>query len=385
MGVALELLVVALSGRALAASARRAGMVPHVIDGFADSDTAAQAASLHRLPLRGGGLDGEALLHVLTRYPAGIPLCPGAGLEDQPELIAALERRGPWLGSPASAYSRVKQPQWLFPLLADLGVPHPSWSLSGPPPGAGPWLLKRIGGCGGGHVQDWHGGAAPAPGHYLQRRLPGRSLSALMLADGRDNRVLGFNEIWTAPAAEAPYRYGGAVRLPRMSAGVQKRIEELAAALVEASGLRGLWGLDFLLAEDGGIAVLEINPRPTATVELHEGRGSLLPAHRAACEGRGLTEIPRPETRVRAQAILYSERNWTVPWTMVWPQWTADRPVPGSRLPAGGPVCSAFAEGEDPATARRRVELRLQHVARLFGLPPASPDAASGARRVFFV
>src|SRR5437667_221854 len=90
--------IVAASGRALAASARRGGYLPLVIDWFGDSDTLALCAAHAGLAdglargMTAGGLDA-AMAAVTTGYqPLGI-VC-GTGFEDRPELLERLARHG---------------------------------------------------------------------------------------------------------------------------------------------------------------------------------------------------------------------------------------------------------------------------------------------------
>jgi predicted ATP-grasp superfamily ATP-dependent carboligase len=41
-----------------------------------------------------------------------------------------------------------------------------------------------------------------------------------------------------------------------------------------------------------------------------------------------------------------------------WPDWCADLQAAGSRVEAGGPICTIRAAADDPAQARRLVEHR---------------------------
>src|ERR1700738_4009370 len=85
-------LIVAAPGRALAASARRAGYLPLVADYFGDDDTVALAHAHARLD--GGLTHGMRRTQVLealrqlagTSAPVGVVY--GSGFEDRPELLA---------------------------------------------------------------------------------------------------------------------------------------------------------------------------------------------------------------------------------------------------------------------------------------------------------
>src|SRR5262245_27547081 len=144
-------LIVAVSGRALAASARRGGYVPLVADFFGDQDTIAVAAAHVRLC--GGlqrGMRRDNILPALESLaarlePTGI-VC-GTGFEDRPELIGSIARRWKLLGNPSEVVARAKDPLGLWKLCCSNGVAHPD--ISFPPPSDPINLLrKRKGGTG---------------------------------------------------------------------------------------------------------------------------------------------------------------------------------------------------------------------------------------------
>ena len=210
------LLLVAISGRALAAAAARAGFVPLVADFFADADTAALAHACARIEGElGAGLSWPQLDAALTALTEAAPapitgLVYGAGFEDRPELIAKLAKRWTLLGNDAHTVARIKAPEQFFAVLDALGIPHPRTVMDAQAAKPG-WLAKRRGGAGGGHISSSFTPQANAS-LYFQERVRGRSVSALFVANGKDARVLGFSEQWTAPMRGRPFRYGGAVR-----------------------------------------------------------------------------------------------------------------------------------------------------------------------------
>jgi predicted ATP-grasp superfamily ATP-dependent carboligase len=350
------LLILALSGRALAAAARRARDPAFVIDGFADLDTAQAALACRRVPLTadgllGGGLAPEPLLAAVARWrrrAGGIVY--GAGFEHAPALLAALAKLLPLIGNGPELVARVKDPMGFAALLATLSLPHPETRLDAP--AGGDWLRKRVGAAGGAHVAR----AAKDTrrrGFYYQRRVEGRPVSALFLADGRDARVIGFSAQWPDGCAAAPFRYGGCagpLRLPRAVAGA---IGDACTALTAATGLRGLNSLDLML--DGArFQILEINPRPGAALDLFGGaRGmALWRLHREAVEGRLPPKDRRPRG-IRAASVLYAPAALALPDPFAWPSWSADRGRPGSTIASGAPICTVRASGASVAAARQ--------------------------------
>src|SRR5262249_19163308 len=141
-------LIVAASGRALAASAHRGGFVPLGADFFGDQDTIAVGAAHVRLC--GGlqhGMRRDNILPALEslaarREPTGI-VC-GTGFEDRPELISSIARRWKLLGNPSGAVARAKAPLGLSKLCCGNGIAHPELSFS-PPSEPANWLRTRKG------------------------------------------------------------------------------------------------------------------------------------------------------------------------------------------------------------------------------------------------
>ncbi len=352
-----ELLIVALSARALAQSARLGGFTPRVLDGFADLDTRALADNWRQVPLRAGGFAAAALLAAADDLDPEqrLPVVCGSGFENRTRLLARLCRRRPLLGNTPATIRSIKQPRRLAALLARLDIPHPEMDettrvgrvsrASGVTHRAHPtdWLIKRAGASGGAHIRP--GNARLRRGDYRQRRVAGQSLSALFLADGRRACLVGCNQTWHDASDPArSYTYGGALSLApyQVPGAVRAALPGILDRLVEASGLVGLCGVD-LIVDARHWWLIEINPRPPATMELHEPDTGLLALHLDAVRGR-LPNHPPTSAGCSGHAILYAPRRLHVP-EYDWPDWISDRPVPGSLIGAGHPVCTLHASG----------------------------------------
>src|SRR5579875_2259996 len=154
------------------------------------------------------------------------------------------------------------------------------------PDGAGGetrWLRKpRLGGGGRG-VRPYRGGPLAA-GEILQRYVAGLSCSAVAIADGRRALMLGVTEqLHLRPG----FRWCGNVVPPRLPATelaeLEGQLRAVCAQAAERFGLRGAFGVDAIW--DGHRTwVLELNPRPTAALELF-GRGTFH-AHVLGARGR---------------------------------------------------------------------------------------------------
>jgi uncharacterized protein len=353
-------LIVSVTGRALAASAVRGGCRVAVLDCFADRDTRSLAITCRSVARSSGPrFDQRLLLQAADRLArrAGDGLVYGSGFEGRTGLLARLAGGRRLYGNQPEVVAAVRDPAAFFPLLRRLGIPHPEVRLAAPANPTG-WLLKRPGGAGGAHVRHADG-SPPSKAAYFQRLESGRTLSALFLADGRRAQVLGINRQWTSPERPGlPFLYGGAVggiRLPRRIDG------ELRAgldALVAAHGLIGLNGLDFILRGDRWLA-LELNPRPTATMELYDGDypSGLFSWHLRACQGELPSAAATPRT-IRAHAVIYASGPCQVDAGVNFPRWCRDIPMPGTCFKAGDPICSIHAaaadEGSVLALLRRR-------------------------------
>ncbi len=379
-------LLVALSGRALAVAARRAGRQGYVLDLFGDTDT--RSHSLDSIVVAGSlehGFDESALLAAAERLaPAGsqVGLVYGAGLEDRPDLIARLSRGRQLYGNRPETVATAKDPRAFFAMLERLGVPHPETRFA-PPADLENWLVKRIGGSGGAHVAPAASATGRVRDRYYQRRLPGRPIGASFLADGRRAFLLGFSEQWAwSRGDEDSFRFGGALQPAPLHPGVVEAMPGLLDAIVPEIGFVGLNSLD-LLVDGDRFAVIEVNPRPGANLDIFDGSdpAALFGLHLRACDGELPTSWRAPQ-QATAMAVVYAERPSRVDPKPQWPDWVADRPAPGARIEPGAPVCTVLAAA--PTVDLLRPLVRWRVAAILAGLladdataPPCS--AAAGA------
>jgi predicted ATP-grasp superfamily ATP-dependent carboligase len=359
-----RLLIAAISGRALAAAARRAGYAPLVADFFCDTDTVALAERTAKLPgdLR-SGIDGAAIADVLRRLAGRdepVALVLGSGFERQPGIVDELARHFPIAGNRTEAIRRVKDPQILAADCAALDIPHPAFRFDTPPDPEN-WMAKAVGGAGGVHVAP-ASGRPPAPDRYFQRFVAGQSVSALFVASGNSARIVGFSRQWLSPAPGSPYRYGGAVRLRRFQRSDAEKIGGWLSALTRRAGLVGLCSADFIRNADG-CHLVEINPRPGATLDIFDSEEApLMEAHLRAARGEPY-RLPRFANSM-ASMITYASRAVPEFPPIPWPDWTADHQSPGTRLTAGDPVCTVFARGASAGTTERAVRTHARQLQR---------------------
>jgi predicted ATP-grasp superfamily ATP-dependent carboligase len=364
-------LIAALSGRALAACARRAGYRPLVADLFGDLDTQELAEASERVPgSLTRGFEQRALLASLGRLAAGRPVIgvvTGSGFEDRPRLLHAVAASHLLMGNPPNIVTAIKDPFAFAETCARAGVPHPD--IRRDRPAGGVWLGKRAGGSGGVHVTASTRRVTAQHGRYYQRHVPGEPVSAAFLAAGGACRVLGLSRQWPDPTPRHPFRYGGASRPAPVTQARAAEIGAAVARLVSHTGLRGLNSVDFLVREDG-FHVLEINPRPGATLDIFAGQqGGLFRWHLDACRGV-LPDVAPTWPGAAAAATVYAQAEIRLPPDFVWPAWAADRQPPGQPVPSGAPLCTVLAEAADADTAERLTRDRAAEIlARAKGAP----------------
>ena len=380
------ILVVAVSARALTEAVVRSGRPVLAVDLFGDADTRAAALDVAVVP---GSLDdGPDLAAVIAAgdrlaavhgEPAGVIV--GSGFEHRPDALAELGARWPLIGCPPEAVAAVKDPARLAALCATRAIPHPEIAATPPADPTG-WRVKRAGGSGGGHVAQATAAAtasdastsaagadAPSPtSRYFQRRVCGRAMSATVLCDGDGARLVGFCTAAFAPTPAQPYRFGGLAGPVAVATTLAAEITAAADRLARATGLRGLVGLD-LVVDGARWWLIEVNPRPTAALDvLDRGTPPLMALHIAASEAmpatgeRQATGVPAawtPPTTTAATALVYAPADG-VTIAADWPDWVADRPLPGTAIPAGAPICTVRAKGDDAGARTTLLELRAR-------------------------
>lgn len=362
------------------------------IDLFADRDLRGVCQQTQRLEASGYP---EGFL----RRAAGMPAAPVAycgGLENHPELIRQLAATRPLAGNGPTQVSCVRTPERLADVVRRAGCRFPVTVLDPAGlPADGSFLCKPLASAGGQGVVHWYGQSTQPrnSGWCWQQCMSGQLLSvSLVLASGRADllgvcrQVAGYRGI-----AGGRFRFRGAVELPpawvARQDGLVERLKQLGSLLATEAGLVGLVGIDFILprnSPDKIPVVLEVNPRPTASMELIEQRvgQSLAVRHLAACG------LPTPAVRAGqpggtgttwAKEIVIARQAGTIPAT--WDQqveaalaetrtaaegdWPllADRPVAGTQVKPGQPVVTVFAAAQTPAEALRRVRYRAQRIA----------------------
>jgi len=379
--------VAGLSARLLAESGRSAGIPVLALDLYGDRDTI-------RASRRWRGIgDAEAMrispdalvaaLKAARRSGELAGWVPGGGFEAEPALIERGAAAAMLFGNPACVWRRVKTPSIFFVRLTALGIPHPETRADPPAEGEG-WLRKCANGTGGWHVEPLECAIGPAPaGCFHQRVAPGVPMSALFIANGSDARIVGFNRQLVGAISDRPYVYRGVIGPVAVAARMAARLGDAIRALVAEFGLVGLNSLDFM-ANGDDFSVLEINPRPSSSMALHDDAvaGGLLHAHVEACRARRLPPRdfhPTHRTLIRGCETVFADGPLrlvagAIDWLERRP-WCHDIPAAASTLAAGQPICTVSADAADADTVAGLLAIRRDAViATITSFPEQAHD-----------
>jgi predicted ATP-grasp superfamily ATP-dependent carboligase len=345
------LAVAAVSARMLAEAAARDGHEVIALDLFGDADT--RRASARWLPigeppsLRIDAACVLAALDELARRGDVIGWVAGSGFEGQAALLEAGAQRLPLIGTAPRDVQRVRDPAAFFATLAAQGIAHPEVRSSRPVVATG-WLLKDAHACGGWHIRrlrDVNDTADFAASWYFQREAPGVPMSATFIANGHDARLIGINAQGVRRFGTRPYAFCGVIGPVELAAGVAQHVADAVARLTRSFELRGWCGLDFLLDGDD-VAVLEVNPRPPASLSLYGGQGAMN-AQIEACLRGDVQVFAAGE--VGGIEVVYARRSLRVgpegARALAEDPHVHDLPAAGASFTAGDPVCSLSARG----------------------------------------
>ena len=363
------ILLVSVSARMLAELAVRARHDVVALDRFGDLDLQRLCPSVSVLRDLGGQGGISALVKAAEKIPAP-SVVYGAGLENQPGLVARLASGRHLLGCTRKTLERVRDPATLAASLHSAGLAYPSTFAAHDAPRRAErsrrWLRKPVRGGGGRGIREWRGGALSGE-VVVQERISGLPCSAAAVADGRSAIVLGVSEqlIGHRRVGARGYAWCGNLVPPRLGEAQRRALTVAARAicahLASAFGLRGLFGVD--LVWDGERAwVVEVNPRPTGSLECIEAAHEVgvFSAHLDGCAGRLPSIAPAAMARQAAgKAILFATRDVRVGDPGGWPaRGIRDVPHPRERIAAGHPICTLVSVQRSPEAVLADLEAR---------------------------
>jgi len=379
--------IVGASVRALAASATRADWAVYAADLFGDVDLTALACESRRVANYPSSLADAA-----ATCPSG-PWCYTGALENHPELIDSIAAVRPLAGNSGTTVRRVREAAILGPALQAAGLRFPeTHAAPAGLPTDGSFLVKPRASAGGRGIRRWtvaeaatHRDREPAAAARVwQRFVAGVPLAAAYVIQAGSAVLLGVSrqlvgEVW---CNARPFAYCGSIALPieQLPGITVDQLARIGTLLAGSFGLMGVVGADLVMDSAGHITLIEVNPRPTASLELIERAhgSSIAGLHLAAC---GYAPTSPQATFVAtpahwSKAILFAPRDlasddrliasldqMSAAWSGSdgWPA-LADIPQPGQTIESGSPFITIFARGESADDSHARLLDRTQAV-----------------------
>ena len=355
------LLSLGVCARWLVQSLKDSGYQLSAGDLFADLDTA-QFAEAHCV----ASLDELPLLERKLKPDFAIM---GSGFETHLDVAAEIASTTKLLNSPVNSVRHVRDPWTLQDFARHKSIRFPKTFRNSEQWVAGEsFVRKELNRAGGAHVcrDDF---SLATDNSYRQTWVPGIPMSASFLVGVDGFRVLGiFRQLLgeSAFGCQLPFQFAGAIGPLQMSESVQGQIGHIGESLAHEFGLKGLFGIDFVLDSAGHAWLIEVNPRPTATMELmeHTSGGSLMGEHLRAF---GLSVHRLAQTRpqlslVAAKAILFWKQATPLVvddalCDLLMEAWQsgeiADVPSIGTEIHLGQPIFTLFGNGESELNAEQ--------------------------------
>jgi predicted ATP-grasp superfamily ATP-dependent carboligase len=379
--------VVGASARAAVGSLLRAGFAAWAADLFTDRDLK-RTAPCARCPADDYP---DALPRLADTFPPG-PVIYTGGLENRPDVVRDLAARRPLWGNPPAVLEAVRDPFRLLDILHGKAFAYPRVRPADGTLPAGRWLRKPRRSAAGLGIRPAGPQDRPSTSHYLQEYVAGPAMSAVFASTATRCVLLGVTEqLVGEPWLHAPpFRYAGNIGPLAIGWDLSSELTLLGYRLVIATGIRGVWGADFI-SHDGRAWVVEVNPRYTASVEVLELGGRVAafgdPTPDPSPEKRGESTPPSLPGKGAGglgpphvgKAIYFAPRPVVFPASGPWDAdlagefhpWRrpafADIPEPGEVVEVGSPVLTFFAEGSTADECRSRLQSTAADLDHLFG------------------
>jgi len=431
-----RVVVIGASCRAAAQGIRRAGVSRiEARDEFLDADLL-EVAQVCAATIAQPGSETQEL----DAY-CGVPLLLCGGMENRPEDLARYLELGMVCGVNTEQLRMLRNPaNWeKWSEGAGIGWPrsigvNAAIAIEQVIPQERKWLLKSRSSAGGLGVrvhrsassleQELRQGGLQE-GEYLQEWIEGINIGATFCSGELGVRLMGVARSLVAAEypGPLPFIYRGNIAPWVVSEGVRERLLKFARLVTEGSGVRGLWQADFVLQEGGSkeelLWLLEINPRWSASMELHdfverEGSevGTLVRSHLRALFGDVEVRVGGRERvggRDREAGVMYGKGIVYAPedlelreevqlrlWEMRWDGVSviadsarfslADIPSPpreikedgsqviggleGLKIERGMPIVSVLVAGDGEEVVLERLREGRRAVLELFGASP---------------
>ena len=339
----------------------------------------------------------------IENYPDGLvdalealdpkPVMYVGGIENHPRIIQLAQERHRLFGNDVQTVALTHDSEAVGEALGMAHVSFPEHrSANDPPEPDGSWILRPLNGCGGRGVTVWDSSQVDHPTlgepHGFQKRVSGTSHSAVFIASESvgDIRFVGVTRqlIGESACHASGFQWCGNIGPVTLSVDVEHNVRRAGNVLKWKLGLRGIFGIDFIVDEDDVPWIIEVNPRYPASAELLEHvTGIPLLAEHCRCFDPDLDvvleePIEAPDKHYLCKAILYSPQRFTltselhVPGLVYAIPEISDVPVVGTTFQPGDPVCTVYAQGDTIDQAWDVLQRRLaEYEAKLI---PSLPE-----------
>lgn len=357
-----DVILIGASVRALSSAARIAGLKPICVDLFRDADLAAHHPDALICPWQ---QYPHGFIQICAQLPA-LPIIYTGGFENYPDVIAELNKRHVVWGNTPDVLQQVREHQHT----ATRREPYFSWCVpersNTLPDDHRTWLVKSRRSSAGRNVSVAGQHTKLGAVQYFQELIPGvpMSLQAVSTHDGHHALAVMEQLIGCEWLNAKPFWYCGNIgplTVPsEMTHWLNKTLRYLCPPAMMMSGL---FGIDYI-ANDAGNWFLEINPRPTAAMELLERHCgySYLTAHLNAYRQQEIQPF-----RIHQAEPIMGKAIWHTPFACrtnydpkSLPEGVfADLPHSQQEFGENEPFVTMFAKGLD----REAVVLKLQKIA----------------------
>lgn len=332
-----SVLVIGYNARVIACSAKRAGYKVYSVSHYDDLD---QARCSDRVEVF-GDMPQDLKPYIEMFNPDYVTL--GSGFEDA-DIDRSLV-----LGSDPKIAKDVTNKVWLAKKLEKLGIRQPK--LYNRNNVEFPCVAKPISGGGGykNYIVKDESMLPDEKEYFLQEFIEGRPLSVSVLSSESEAKPITLNEILVGKkwlGQELVHGYCGNVTPYKTR--FHDEMFDMSKKLIEALGLVGSNGIDFMVNETGPY-VLEVNPRFQGSLDSVELaiKDNLFKLHKDAIEGK-LREVKVKQFGIRG--IYFARRHTKVVGNMLKPG-LADIPKAGNTFERGEAIVSVLGHGPTRGTA----------------------------------
>lgn len=374
-----DLYVIGAAARATAAMAARAGFQVGCFDAYGDTDLIDSCGWTSVIDFRQSepGLTPDCFREIVGQTP----WCYTGPLENAAGWLESASVGTNLWGNSAQSCRAVRDiiqvAEFLHSIDSPIGVPEIR-PFEDPPNRSRNWIFKPVIGSGGWDIRmrrrfesgSFAAESSDRPAGYWQKFVRGKCYGATVASSHGKAVLVGFCESFRG-APGRPFAYSGSAGpcFGRNVRRIMPGIEELATGIARRFGLEGLCNLDLVYESDTGRwFLLEINPRPSASMEVLELaiRQPIFDIHKRIFQqdagwfetARAFSRSLESADRTVRKSVVYAGRKVRASqifrldllscafgrdetkWPAFW-SWS-DRPQPGSTIPAGAPVCSMY-------------------------------------------